>query len=661
MDNPTPKDLAATLFRIASKGRTAYHKDYDRTVEYSRELKAMFGGVDLDSFLKKFARREDDDLFEQRKTITSHLQEAVTPALDRPFEKIGRSNFTRQLSAGTGAAAERTTAELEGTLRGFFAGGLEKYLFDQLRYFNTFDPNAFIAIEFAAFDNRKEKAKPYPFEIDSEAAVDFRVSSHGRLNYLVARQVADRPTKKDATTTKPVERLTIYAPNQTVVLQEKLSWELKEEGLAAPINPTKAIEADPVNGEVLKIGDRFWTWVVPIPHKFGETPAFRTGFIPDPKTRKRTCLSIFNAALPWLRKLLKTNSEFDLVCALMAFPTKIVAEELCETPGCIGGEVNGSKCNTCKGTGFKKLPTSAQEIIRIPFPATAQDAIDPSKLLAYTYPPVEIVTLQKETVGWFLENCARSVFNSQMFSRQETTQTATYHGIALTSVYDTLFPYAQHLSKVWPFAVRAIATFTGFNADQIAANLLFPKEFRFESLEDLLAALDRATKAGASPDAVAIIQRRIMDVMLEDDREALRRWDVQRLFNPFEGMPEASVLAAIAGGLVTEDDKILFVNRRRIFAELSIEEVDFYKKPYPEQRKSVAAKVAQIRSEIAAQTAGALFGAGAVDGTETPDVLGKIPLAVQQLALARERAVTAGDATLAENLGRKIEGLLEQI
>ena len=43
------------------------------------------------------------------------------------------------------------------------------------------------------------------------------------------------------------------------------------------------------------------------------------------------------------------------------------------------------------------------------------------------------------------------------------------------------------------------------------------------------------------------------------------------------------------------------------------------------------------------------------------DTLGKIPLALQQLALARERASTAGDTTLSNKIGDKIEELLKEI
>jgi len=41
--------------------------------------------------------------------------------------------------------------------------------------------------------------------------------------------------------------------------------------------------------------------------------------------------------------------------------------------------------------------------------------------------------------------------------------------------------------------------------------------------------------------------------------------------------------------------------------------------------------------------------------------LGKIPLALQQVALARERAQKAGDNDLAASLGRKMDELLARI
>lgn len=52
---------------------------------------------------------------------------------------------------------------------------------------------------------------------------------------------------------------------------------------------------------------------------------------------------------------------------------------------------------------------------------------------------------------------------------------------------------------------------------------------------------------------------------------------------------------------------------------------------------------------------------GGSSGAGPADSLGKIPLALQQLALARERAVTAGDKDLIKQLGQAQDALLEQL
>lgn len=46
---------------------------------------------------------------------------------------------------------------------------------------------------------------------------------------------------------------------------------------------------------------------------------------------------------------------------------------------------------------------------------------------------------------------------------------------------------------------------------------------------------------------------------------------------------------------------------------------------------------------------------------EDVDILGKFPLALQQLALARERANTAGDKVLSAKIAQKMKELLNVI
>ena len=52
--------------------------------------------------------------------------------------------------------------------------------------YNYTDPNAFLITEFAAFDNLKEKAKPYPFIATSAEAIMFEYHNE-ILDYLIVK------------------------------------------------------------------------------------------------------------------------------------------------------------------------------------------------------------------------------------------------------------------------------------------------------------------------------------------------------------------------------------------------------------------------------------------------------------------------------------------
>jgi len=65
------------LFYLCLKGESAYHPGYKWSVGYSEDLKAYFGGVDVDKKMRTSARRETEELFQQRKEITAEVQSAL--------------------------------------------------------------------------------------------------------------------------------------------------------------------------------------------------------------------------------------------------------------------------------------------------------------------------------------------------------------------------------------------------------------------------------------------------------------------------------------------------------------------------------------------------------------------------------------------------------
>ena len=84
------------------------HQDYRRVCELAEMYEAFVANEDevrrdektgevktynkLNEYLRRFVRREDLDLFEQRKNITKHYTPAICKQIMHPFNKVVRSN-----------------------------------------------------------------------------------------------------------------------------------------------------------------------------------------------------------------------------------------------------------------------------------------------------------------------------------------------------------------------------------------------------------------------------------------------------------------------------------------------------------------------------------------------------------------------------------------
>ena len=650
----TTAEAVQHLANIARKKERAYHPSYAWTVDYSRRLKAHFAGVGIDDYLEQFARRESRELFEQRKRVTKHIQKSLGHALDRPFSKVSRANYVKVLAFEGDDAGDRAKQFDREVLQRFTRRGLDHWTFERVRYWSAYDPNCFLVVEFDTTDGT-QRARPYPFEVTAEMAVDFSYTVHGELEYLVCRQAEQ--TGDFPIPGQEIERLTLYQPLQTVVLQQLKKEQIAQTAIPAAVD---TLPDNPMDGDLIRIGSHAYRIEVPPPHRKEETPARRVGYMPNPEDDGFTRLSIFDAALPFAEKVVKGNSELDIVMAFLAFPVSVRYEEPCEAAGCdMGHLADGSSCTMCRGTGYKPRPTSAQEEILLPMPRNPEDMVDLTKVIQYTYPPTDSIDLQFNALKHYFQEAKQAVFNSEMFTRAETTQTATFHGIALQSVYDTLYPYAENLGAVWSFIADACRVFTGF-AGQMTAGLVFPKNFRFETTADLFAELKQAREAEAGTDTTALLEERIMGSLLVDDRERWTRWQVENAFNPFRGMTEAQVLTALQSSIVPEWKKVFWVNRVDILAEIVETQPDFYRLAPRLQRQIIRQAVEALQAEIQA-SAPALNLGDISQQVEEPDRLGKVPLALQHLALARQRAFDSGDQQLAGRIGEKIDELLEQV
>jgi hypothetical protein len=130
---------------------------------------------------------------------------------------------------------------------------------------------------------------------------------------------------------------------------------------------------------------------------------------------------------------------------------------------------------------------------------------------------------------------------------------------------------------------------------------------------------------------------------------------------PFKSTDEKTVLLASNG--CTQLDYILSANLAAFVMQKVDEDAGWYDKPVQQQRADVYVLAAEKQMEIKSGLVPLMDDMSDTASTpaEEADNLGKLPLAIQQLSLAAERANKAGNAKLFKVLNDKINNLLAEI
>ena len=295
----------------------ARHPHYKHTVEQAELCRTLVTGEGMDSLMKRFARRESEALFKQRVEITQHIIKPVVENILDVFRKVPRSNYRREV-AYTDKAGDKPQ-ELEKLLEKFWGDkSADDWCSLRLLELNATDPNAWLVLEWEDFDNKTEHASPYPFEVNSACALDYKFK-RGELLYLIARSGPAIPRRKDRAialhcTYQIGASASRKLPRISWPWKVARSWAAKTTCLRS-ISPTISAKCQRV----------------------------RIGYKRDMTTEGNTFVAPYDAAIPLLRKTIKANSELDLVMALQAFPLTLRYADPCDAPGCLNGYLNGTE------------------------------------------------------------------------------------------------------------------------------------------------------------------------------------------------------------------------------------------------------------------------------------------------------------------------------
>jgi hypothetical protein len=495
--------------------------------------------------------RETEEEFKQRTAITKSVCPAILNSTKLPFQKATRKQpVVRKLDYE--GDSDKMKQELEEYIGKYWGDkSLEKYLEYAFVDYNYTDPNAFLITEFAAFDNLKEKAQPYPFVATSTEAVMFEYHNE-ILDYLIVKLPITYLYKEIP---QPGFKYTMYLGWDTIVLEQ-------------------VSEDEKFNPDVIDIEKKFYLLTYYEP-KNEKVPAIRFGYNRDTETKGRTFVSSYHAVMAYLEKSLKIDSELDMSISMTAFPQRLAFVSPCNNPGCNHGYFpDNSECPVCKGTGKQQFHRGTMDIITFDMPRDLANMFDLNSVMVTKGPMIELLDFMDGYIQKLMNHVHTLLFSNNITTREEVAVavTATAENFGEDNRNDALYLFAQHYSSVWEFVVKDIATFTDLGG--VIPQYLLPKDFKWKSLQELMSDLKMAKDAGASTSTISAIEDDINEILYLDRPEILKEIRIKNLINPFRGYSESDIRFIISQGNVPLYNRTLWENFESIFQDMEAENQD---------------------------------------------------------------------------------------
>ncbi len=571
------------------------HKHYFHTVNRAKEYKAFITGEGMEKYVKQVERREDEESYNQRLSITINITETICSEVIDPQYKLPRSNSIERTLLY--ADNDRTKYDqLSGIIRQFWDNkfSVDRYMGKSWIELNNIDPNAFVVIDWKSNEDGS-RIRPYPVEYLSEQVINYR-KVNGVLEWVVVHRPEDG---------EDPEMFILYTKDNTVIFKRRQDFEWTYDTdihfyQAFPITDFQAQVA------VVKSRTAYYDIFVPRPHRLGFVPGFFVGFSTDLSTRD-TYVSTIHKAFPVLKKIVKANSEQDVSMAFHAFPQKVQYVKPC--PEC-GGNVrrpDGNICGHCEGTGIdhSEVHKSGQDVLLIPRPKDKEDMMELSKMIHYVGSDVRLLEYLDTVIDKWTKRCKQAVYNSEVFSRPAVAETAYSKNVDLQNVYDALWPMAEAYSTTYNFIIDAISKITQLD-DKLVHNLSFRKDFKMKSLTDLYQDLAVVGTSQADEFVKRAIEDDIAEILYEDDPHELKRYKAMNHFFPFNGKGKDEIKMIVTSNTTPKAIKVLWSNFSYIFDELELEQkqkgVNLYDMNRDKQKALIDKKVEDILSKVDEET-----------------------------------------------------------
>lgn len=590
-------DLSTEIQNAIASGRK--HKDYAKVCNLADKYSAFITNTPttkknkegklvetypLNEYLRQFVRREDIELFEQRKNLTKHHTPAICSQIMKPFNKVVRSNRVVKLIDNNDA---KIVEEIEKSMTKFYGesenNGVDQFMNERFKILTFTDPNAWLHISFNAFDAKTEKPQPFPIEHSCKEVIDFQVKNDQTL-WLITQSKYKYQAKDDSL--KDADLFTIYGPEKAItykLINDDLKEAFQEDSIWIDANTKKRYS------------------VKNYTHNSGRVPLMRVGYIKDISTNDRTYVNPFHyEALSHLEEFLKVSSELQLSITLHAFPKQVSYVSKCEAKGCNDGMMlNGSECMVCQGSG-KKVHTTASDIVELPMPDPKRmnEMVDANKISTYIEFPGNVMEFLDKYADKLKQTIMRMMFNSESIV-QTQFNTATEAVFDMDSVYDTLHPFGDKYSEVWMFFTKLSVLYLDYAKDTTVWHK-FPSDLKLKTLKQLLEDLKSANDSNAPSYIRESINNDILDIIYADDQSELAKLRIKNRHFPFPGKSDFEINNIILNNNTTKFKQVLYSNFDNIFDDVEADNEMFYDMAFVKQKELIAVKVDEIIQELGA-------------------------------------------------------------
>ena len=602
------------------------HQDYVRVNKIAEDYTTYATGVGIEKKLKRFNGRENETDFKQRVQLTITNVVDIFSRCVKPLYKVGRTTANIKMD-WLDADSAKTSANKNKLIDAgkYFWGkkDVASYVGQRMADLDSTDPNAFMVVEFEGdVDPTKpsSKAKPYPFEVNSKEAIDYKYVNQ-KLKYLTVLNQDKMVDGKNIFTV--AEKYYMYLDNETITATQihfdNVVKYTVEKNLTTLNNFNQLLSSTASKNKIKYLyftseedpkSKRYFIVEV-FEHKIGFCPAIRFGSVYDITTRNRTCIPLVHPAQCYFEKSIKAMSEFDLTNCLHTFPQKIVYSDPCAGEAYEGGHLpcqNGTRldgvtCGACKGTGFKGH-TGAQDVIQVRMPKDLSNIFPLENLIAYKSPPLDLLEFQKKFGFYELGSLAnRAVYNSDAFIQQgvNAPQTATGERIDLDSVYDTLMPFSDSSSEMYEHIYMCIASLIDIRTNFVIDHK-YPTDFKMESFNALLEQLQKANLNGVPSYIRKAINKKLTNKIYIDDPNEIIRIETKSKYFPFDGKTDNEINFIFANDLTTHYNKTFYAHFDLIFSEIEYEQglkgLNFYNIVEAQQRVLIDEKIKEIILKI---------------------------------------------------------------